>query len=71
LSSAITAYKKEEGFTTTPTNLEWKIKALIREVRKDHEYYVPRTWFAPDTAPMKDCGPGDLPHSHVSFFMLY
>ncbi|AEF85904.1 conserved hypothetical protein [Treponema primitia ZAS-2] len=25
--------------TTTPTNLEWKIKALIREVRKEHEYF--------------------------------
>ncbi|WP_010262198.1 DUF3783 domain-containing protein [Treponema primitia] len=39
MSSAITAYKKEEEFTTTPTNPEWKIKALIREVRKEHEYF--------------------------------
>jgi hypothetical protein len=25
--------------TSTPTNLEWKIKALIREVRKEHGYF--------------------------------
>jgi hypothetical protein len=25
--------------SSTPTNLEWKVKALIREVRKEHEYF--------------------------------
>jgi hypothetical protein len=24
--------------TTTPTNLEWKVKELIQEVREEHEY---------------------------------
>jgi hypothetical protein len=24
---------------STPVNLEWKIKALIREVRKEHEHF--------------------------------
>jgi hypothetical protein len=31
---------KNIAFTTsTPTNLEWKVRALIREVRKEHEYF--------------------------------
>ncbi|GHV75214.1 hypothetical protein AGMMS49942_00350 [Spirochaetia bacterium] len=25
--------------TSTPTNLEWKVKALIREVRKEHGHF--------------------------------
>jgi hypothetical protein len=25
--------------SSTPINLEWKVKALIREVRKEHEYF--------------------------------
>jgi hypothetical protein len=25
--------------TSTPTNLEWKMKALIREVRKEHGHF--------------------------------
>jgi hypothetical protein len=25
--------------TSTPTNLEWKMKALIREVRKEHSHF--------------------------------
>jgi hypothetical protein len=25
---------------STPTNLEWKTKALIREVRKEHEHFL-------------------------------
>jgi pseudouridine-5'-phosphate glycosidase len=27
--------------TSTPTNLEWKVKALIREVRKEHGHFHP------------------------------
>ena len=27
--------------TSTPTNLEWKVKALIREVRKEHGLFHP------------------------------
>ena len=26
--------------TSTPTNLEWKVKDLISEVRKEHEYMM-------------------------------
>jgi cysteine sulfinate desulfinase/cysteine desulfurase-like protein len=26
---------------STPTNLEWKLKALIREVRKEHAHFHP------------------------------
>jgi hypothetical protein len=25
--------------TSTPVNLEWKMKALIREVRKEHDHF--------------------------------
>jgi hypothetical protein len=25
--------------SSTPTNLEWKVKALVREVRREHEYF--------------------------------
>jgi hypothetical protein len=31
---------KNIAFTTsTPVNLEWKMKALIRAVRKEHDYF--------------------------------
>jgi hypothetical protein len=45
--SAVKAAAAEAGMdggniaftTSTPVNLEWKTKALIREVRKEHSYF--------------------------------